>query len=80
MTAEEKGAITSAMEEVRRLLPGEDFDAIRSAKSKLEKAVQDFSTRLYSQASAQGDGGNDGGAAAPEGETVDAEFTDQGQA
>ena len=80
MTAEEKGAITSAMEEVRRLLPGEDFDAIRSAKSKLEKAVQDFSTRLYSQASDQGDGGNDGGAAAPEGETVDAEFTDQGQA
>lgn len=80
MTAEEKGAITSAMEEVRRLLPGEDFDAIRSAKSKLEKAVQDFSTRLYSQASAQGDGGNDGGAAAPDGETVDAEFTDQGQA
>jgi molecular chaperone DnaK len=80
MTAEEKGAITSAMEEVRRLLPGEDFDAIRSAKSKLEKAVQDFSTRLYSQASAQGDGGNEGGAAAPEGETVDAEFTDQGQA
>jgi len=80
MTPEEKGAITSAMEEVRRLLSGEDLDAIRSAKSKLEKAVQDFSTRLYSQASAQGDGGNDGGAAAPEGETVDAEFTDQGQA
>ncbi len=80
MTAEEKGAITSAMEEVRRLLPGEDFDAIRSAKSKLEKAVQDFSTRLYSQASAQGDGGNDGGAAAPDEETVDAEFSDQGQA
>ncbi|TDY65168.1 molecular chaperone DnaK [Aminivibrio pyruvatiphilus] len=80
MTPEEKGAITSAMEEVRRLLSGEDLDAIRSAKSKLEKAVQDFSTRLYSQASAQGDGGNGGSAGAPDGETVDAEFSDQGQA
>ena len=68
------------MEEVRRLLPGEDFDAIRSAKSKLEKAVQDFSTRLYSQASAQDGSGNGAGAGAPEGETVDAEFTDQGKA
>ncbi|MDK2959749.1 MAG: molecular chaperone DnaK [Synergistaceae bacterium] len=76
MTPEEKGAITSAMEEVRRLLPGEDLDAIRSAKSKLEKAVQDFSIRLYSQEGAQGDGGNGTGG----GETVDAEFSDQDQA
>lgn len=76
MTPEEKGAITSAMEEVRSLLSGEDLDAIRSAKSKLEKAVQNFSTRLYSQASAQADSGNGSG----DGETVDAEFSDQGQA
>ncbi len=80
MTPEEKGAITSAMEELRGLLSGGDSDAIRSAKSKLEKAVQDFSTRLYSQASAQDGSGNGAGAGAPEGETVDAEFTDQGQA
>jgi|LSQX01.2.fsa_nt_gb molecular chaperone DnaK len=80
MTPEEKGAITSAMEEVRRLLPGEDLGAIRSAKASLEKAVQDFSTRLYSQASGQG--GNDAGGSAgtQDGETVDAEFSDQGQA
>ena len=80
MTPEEKGAITSAMEELRGLLSGGDSDAIRSAKSKLEKAVQDFSTRLYSQASAQDGSGNGAGAGAPEGETVDAEFTDQGKA
>jgi len=81
MTSEEKDRISSGMEEVKRLLSGEDLDAIRTARSSLEKAIQDFSTRLYSQANAQGStpgGGN--GEDTQAGETVDAEFSDQEQA
>ena len=81
MTSEEKDRISSGMEEVKRLLSGEDLDAIRTARSSLEKAIQDFSTRLYSQANAQGStpGGGNGEDTQP-GETVDAEFSDQEQA
>lgn len=78
MTPEEKGRITSAMDELRRLLSGDDIAAIRSAKEALEKSLQEFSTRLYSQAGQQAEGRTPDGAA--DGDTVDAEFTDQGQA
>ena len=79
MTPEEKGKITSGMEELRRLLSGDDLASIRSAKENLEKALQEFSTRLYSQAQQQGDSSPTGGSAS-DGDTVDAEFSDQGQA
>lgn len=78
MTPEEKGKITSGMEELRRLSSGDDLAAIRSAKERLEKALQEFSTRLYSQAQQQG--GSSGTGNASDGDTVDAEFSDQGQA
>ena len=78
MTSGEKEKITSGMEEVRRLLSGDDLESIRSARERLEKALQEFSTRLYSQA--QQDEGAAGAGDASDGETVDAEFTDQGQA
>jgi len=81
MTAEEKDRISSGMEEVKRLLSGEDLDAVRTARSSLEKAIQDFSTRLYSQANAQDSAPGDGnGEDRQAGETVDAEFSDQEQA
>jgi molecular chaperone DnaK len=38
MTAEEKDRISSGMEEVKRVLSGEDLDAVRTARSSLEKA------------------------------------------
>ena len=79
MTPEEKGRITSAMDELRRLLSGDDIAAIRSAKEALEKSLQEFSTRLYSQSGQQAEGQASGGAAdgPAHGDTVDAEFTDQ---
>ena len=79
MTPEEKGKITSGMEELRRLLSGEDLASIRTAKERLEKALQDFSTRLYSQAQQQ-DGSSEAAGNPSDGDTVDAEFSDQGQA
>ncbi len=78
MTPEEKGKITSGMEELRRLSSGDDLASIRSAKERLEKALQEFSTRLYSQAQQQD--GSSGTGSASDGDTVDAEFSDQGQA
>jgi molecular chaperone DnaK len=79
MTPEEKGKITSGMEELRRLLSGDDLASIRSAKENLEKALQEFSTRLYSQAQQQ-DGSSETAGSDSDGDTVDAEFSDQGQA
>ncbi|MDI9370604.1 MAG: molecular chaperone DnaK [Synergistaceae bacterium] len=83
MTPEEKGNINSGLDELRRLLAGEDIEAIRSAKDALERSMQEFSTRLYSQAQ-QEDSQDARDPSGPhddsDGETVDAEFTDQGQA
>ncbi|MGI6782668.1 MAG: molecular chaperone DnaK [Aminivibrio sp.] len=79
MTPEEKGAINSALEELRSTLQGEDTRAMASAKEKLERAVQEFSTRLYSQAP-EGDQGGGAGGAAHDDDTVDAEFSEQEEA
>ena len=79
MTEEEKSAITSALEALRSRMAGEDLKEIRSAREALEKKIQAFSTRLYSQAE-----GEQGEPSAPSGgsseEPVDAEFTDSEQA
>ncbi|GAB1398805.1 molecular chaperone DnaK [Aminivibrio sp.] len=79
MTEEEKSAITSALENLRSRMAGEDLKEIRSAREALEKKIQAFSTRLYSQAE-----GQQSDPSAPSGgpseETVDAEFTDSEQA
>lgn len=79
MTEEEKSAITSALEALRSRMAGEDLKEIRSAREALEKKIQAFSTRLYSQAE-----GEQSEPSAPSGasseEPVDAEFTDSEQA
>ncbi len=80
MTAEEKGRLNTLADEVRNTLKEEDAAKIKGACEKLNKAVQEFSTRLYA-ASQQGEpdaagkaeeNAKDAGA-----ETVDAEFSDQ---
>ncbi|NLA90966.1 MAG: Hsp70 family protein, partial [Synergistaceae bacterium] len=79
MTAEERGAIDSALEGLRTALQGDDADAMASAREKLEKAVQEFSTRLYSQTPQEGDGAGTDGSGADD-DTVDAEFSEQEEA
>ena len=74
MTAEEKEAIDSALKELRSALQGEDTQAMASAKEKLEKKVQEFSTRLYSQTPG---GGESAAGSTEDGDTVDAEFSEQ---
>ncbi|MBQ7262252.1 MAG: molecular chaperone DnaK, partial [Synergistaceae bacterium] len=86
MTAEEKGKVNAKLDELRRAIEDNDGAKMKSAKEELEQTIQEFSVRLYQGAGSSG-GGGDGGtttagasSSATDGETVDAEFTDQGQA
>ncbi|MDR2522881.1 MAG: molecular chaperone DnaK [Synergistaceae bacterium] len=84
MSAEEKGKINSCIEELKHALELGDVGHIKSAKAEMEKTIQEFSTRLYQQAGA--DAGQPGpfttngptSERTPDGDTVDAEFTDKG--
>ena len=81
MTAEEKGRLKTLADEVRNTLKEEDAAKIKDACEKLNKAVQEFSTRLYA-ASQQGEPDAAAGKAEETAkdagaETVDAEFSDQ---
>ncbi|MDR3265568.1 MAG: molecular chaperone DnaK [Synergistaceae bacterium] len=86
MTAEEKGRINSGIEELKKALASEDFDQLKQAQPHLERALQEFSTRIYQEAAPsppsgghdQPGGGSSSSSSSSEGDTVDAEFTDQG--
>lgn len=86
MTAEEKGRVNSRIDDLKQAIESENADRMKSAKSEMEKTLQEFSTRLYQEA---GDAARSkdpayeqaaGAAGNTEGETVDAEFTDRGDA
>lgn len=87
MSAEEKGKVNSRLDELKRAIEANDGARMKSSKEELERTLQEFSTRLY-QAAGQGSpnasdasasaGGE--GTSSSDGDTVDAEFSDQGQA
>ncbi len=85
MSAEEKGKVNSRLDDLKRAIEANDDAKMKSSKEELERTLQEFSTRLY-QAAGRGIGGIGtplaGGAETPpsDGDTVDAEFSDQGQA
>ena len=85
MSAEEKGKVNSKLDELKRAIEANDGARMKSSKEELERTLQEFSTRLY-QAAGQGSpnasDASAGGAETPpsDGDTVDAEFSDQGQA
>ncbi|RRD65007.1 molecular chaperone DnaK [Fretibacterium sp. OH1220_COT-178] len=83
MTAEEKGKVNSKLDELKRAIEENDGARMKSVKEELEKTIQEFSTRLYQgqDAGQESAGGASGGPAgsSSDGETVDAEFSDQGQ-
>ncbi|WP_286954514.1 molecular chaperone DnaK [Aminobacterium sp. UBA5277] len=83
MSAEEKGTINSAVDNLKKAIEGDDTEKMKAAKDALLKEVQEFSARLYSQAgSADSTSGQQGENSHSQetGETVDAEFSDHGQA
>ena len=85
MSAEEKGKVNAKLDDLKRAIEANDGAKMKSAKEELEKTIQEFSTRLY-QAAGEGStgassgAGSAGGAGSSDGDTVDAEFSDQGQA
>ena len=92
MSAEEKGKVNSRLDDLKRAIEANDGARMKSCKEELERTLQEFSTRLY-QAAGQGSpnasdasasagsaGTSSGGASPSDGDTVDAEFSDQGQA
>ncbi|MDR1979238.1 MAG: molecular chaperone DnaK [Synergistaceae bacterium] len=81
MTADEKGKVNARVEELKQALDSGDVHRMKSAKSELEKTLQEFSTRLYQQAEDAGQpgaGASSSSSSSSSDETVDAEFTDQG--
>lgn len=84
ISAEEKGKINTAIENVKKSLEGSDLVKMKEAKEALIKQIQEFSTRLYSQAGADSNPGAEESQQSADseqaGETVDAEFSDQSQA
>ncbi len=76
--ADEKAKMDEALKGVKDALAGSDLEAIKGATEGLLKASQEFSTRLYSQATAEGQG--DATAAQHEhndDEVVDAEIVEE---
>ncbi len=75
VTPEEKGAIQTKIDAVRKALEKEDPQAIEAASESLNQEVQKFSTRLYQQSGSQSDGGQASNSK-PQDDTVDAEFSE----
>lgn len=77
----EKAKLNAEIEEVKNAMASEDVSAIKAACEKLTGSLQEFSSRLYSQAGAGETGQESAGPSGTEQEeTVDAEFSDQGEA
>ena len=90
VTDDDKAKITSALDELKEALKGEDVEAIRAKHEALIQASQEFAQRLYQaaqqqQAAAGGAGGAGGatgeaGASPPsDDEVADAEIVDEGE-
>ena len=87
MSAEEKGKVNSRLDDLKRAIEANDGARMKSSKEELERTIQEFSTRLYQAAGQVGPNTSDAsasagsaGASSSDGDTVDAEFSDQGQA
>ncbi|WP_029165352.1 molecular chaperone DnaK [Aminiphilus circumscriptus] len=83
VTPEEKGKIQTGLEALKNAASGSDPEAIRKALSALTAEVHPLAQRLYAQESPQGDAAKAApgqGASESQGDTVDAEFSDKGEA
>ena len=85
MTPDEKGRVNSKLDVLKKAMENNDVNAMKAAKSDLDKTIQEFGTRLYQNTGAGNPGANPGAGAnsgsgsssSSDGETVDAEFTDK---
>ncbi len=87
LTATDRAAVESAIEELKKASAGTDVAAINQAMEALTKAQHAAAESLYKQSQAAGAGGPQGGAAPPpgggqtsdekQGEVIDAEVVDE---
>jgi molecular chaperone DnaK len=77
MSEDEKDKLQDAVKNLKGSLKGNDLGAIRSDTEALMVVNQGITTRLYSEAAADGSGGGGDGSAADD-EVVDAEIVDEG--
>ncbi len=80
VTPEEKGAVNTKIDELKKVKDGDDAAAIQRAIEALGTAMQPIGVRLYQQANAQGGAksepqGDTNPGGKKDGDTVDAEFT-----
>jgi molecular chaperone DnaK len=76
---EEKGAVESALAELKKAIEGDDVEQIKTATDALVNASQSFSQKLYDAAS-QESAAATGASAVDDDEVVDAEIVDDEQA
>ena len=78
LSGEEKEKVEAALAELKKTLVESDFEAIKSATDSLMKASQDFTQRLYEEASKAASSGASGQPGAEsDDEVVDAEIVDE---
>ncbi len=76
----EKAKLNAEIEEVRTAMSSDDVQAIKAACEKLTGSLQEFSSRLYSQAgTGESEQDTTDTSGTEQEETVDAEFSDQGE-
>jgi molecular chaperone DnaK len=79
VTDTERASIQGEIEEVRSALAGEDSGEIRKVCEKLTKSLHEMSTRLYGQDAGKPGAGPEQPSESADGETVDAEFEENGK-
>ncbi len=79
VTDTERAGIQGEIEEVRSAMAGEDPGEIRKVSGKLTKSLHEMSSRLYGQDAGQPGAGPEKPAENADGETVDAEFEENGK-
>ena len=79
LSADEKSGVQAEIEKVKEALKGTDTEMIKMATENLSKKFGDLAGKIYQQQAPQGDpnmGGQPGASAGPQGDFVDADFTE----
>ena len=79
LSADEKSGVQAEIEKVKEALKGTDTEMIKMATENLSKKFGDLAGKIYQQQAPQGDpnmGGQPGAGAGPQGDFVDADFTE----
>ncbi|MDO4271192.1 MAG: molecular chaperone DnaK [Eubacteriales bacterium] len=78
LSADEKAQVQAEIDKVKEALKGTDAEMIKMASDSLSKKFSDLAGKIYQQQAPQGgpDMGGQPGAAGPQGDFVDADFTE----